>query len=122
MRNLMSRARPLGITIIAVIMAVQGILAILGGILLMGGGGIFTSLGVISLILGVLYLVLAWGLWTLKTWAFWGTVILEVLTLINGIVGLGQGIPASGIISLIFAVVVLVYMFADTNVRAAFRT
>jgi hypothetical protein len=115
-----TRARPLGISIIAVIMAIQGVLGILGGILLLAGG--VPALGLITLILGVLYLVLAWGLWTLKPWAFWGTVILEVLTLINGIFGLGLGRATSGILSIIFAVVVLVYMFADRNVRQAFRT
>jgi hypothetical protein len=115
-----TRARPLGISIIAVIMAIQGILGILGGILLLAGG--VPALGIITLILGVLYLVLAWGLWTLKPWAFWGTVILEVLTLINGIFGLGLGRATNGILSIIFAVVVLIYMFADRNVRRAFRT
>jgi len=115
-----TRARPLGISIIAVIMAIQGILGILGGILLLAGG--VPALGIITLILGVLYLVLAWGLWTLKPWAFWGTVILEVLTLINGIFGLGLGRQTNGIVSIIFAVVVLIYMFADRNVRQAFRT
>jgi hypothetical protein len=117
-----TRARPLGISIIAVILAIQGILGVISGILLLGGGGILTTLGIISLVLGVLYLVLAWGLWMLKPWAFWGTVILEVLTLINGIFGVGTGRPTNGILSLIFAVVVLVYMFADRNVREAFRT
>ena len=115
-----TRARPLGISIIAIIMAIQGILGILGGILLLAGG--VPALGIITLILGVLYLVLAWGLWTLRPWAFWGTVILEVLTLINGIFGLGLGRQANGILSIIFAVVVLIYMFADRNVRQAFRT
>ena len=122
MENLTTRTRPLGITIIAIIMAIQGILAVIGGILLMTGGGVLSTIGVITLILGILYLVLAWGLWTLKTWAFWGTVVLEVLTLINGILGLVQHTPAQGVLSLIFAVVVLIYMFADRNVRAAFRT
>ena len=118
----MTRARPLGITIISIILAVEGILGIISGIVLLSAGGAIGTLGIITLILGVLHLVLAWGLWTLKTWAFWGTVILEVLVLIDGIFGLGQGQQAPGILSLIFAVVVLIYMFADRNVRAAFRT
>jgi len=84
--------------------------------------GAYGTLGVITLIIGVLYLILAWGLWTVQTWAFWGTVILAVLTIINSIIGLGHGVPATGIVSLILAVVVLIYMFADRNVRAAFRT
>ena len=120
MQNLTTgRARPLGITIIAIIMAILGIFDIIGGIMVMGS---YSTLGIITLIIGVLYLILAWGLWTLQTWAFWGTVILVILTIINGIFGIGQGVPATGIVSLILAVIVLIYMFADRNVRAAFRT
>ena len=115
------RARPLGISIIAIIMTIQGILAIIGGIILIGTAT-YATLGIITLILGVIYLILAWGLWTLQTWAFWGTVIFEILTIINGIFGLGRGVPSTGILSLIFAIVVLIYLFADRNVRAAFRT
>ena len=119
MQRLTTRSRPLGVTIIAVIMAVLGIFDIIGGIVIMGS---YSTLGIITLIIGVLYLILAWGLWTLQTWAFWGTVILAVLTIINGIFGIGGGVPATGIVSLILAVVVLIYMFVDRNVRAAFRT
>jgi uncharacterized membrane protein (DUF2068 family) len=119
MQRLTTRSRPLGITVIAVIMAILGIFDIVGGILSMGAS---STLGIITLIIGVLYLVLAWGLWTLQTWAFWGTVILAVLTIINGIFGIGGGVPATGWVSLILAVIVLVYMFVDRNVRAAFRT
>jgi len=118
-QRLTTRSRPLGVTIIAVIMAVLGIFDIIGGIVIMGS---YSTLGIITLIIGVLYLVLAWGLWTVQTWAFWGTVILAVLTIINGIFGIGGGVPATGIVSLVLAIVVLIYMFADRNVRAAFRT
>ena len=119
MQRLTTRTRPLGITIIAIIMAILGIFDIVGGVMILGS---YSTLGIITLIIGVLYLILAWGLWTLQTWAFWGTVILAVLTIINSIIGLGHGVPATGWVSLILAVIVLVYMFAERNVRAAFRT
>lgn len=118
MQRLTSRSRPIGITIIAIIMAILGIFDIIGGIMILGS---YSTLGIITLIIGVLYLVLAWGLWTLQTWAFWGTVILAILTIINAIFGIGGGVPATGWVSLILAIIVLVYMFADRNVRAAFR-
>src|SRR5579863_182120 len=106
MQRLTTRTRPLGITIIAVIMAILGIFDIIGGIVTMGS---YSTLGIITLIIGVLYLILAWGLWTVQTWAFWGTVILAVLTIINGIFGIGQGVPATGIVSLVLAIIVLIY-------------
>jgi uncharacterized membrane protein (DUF2068 family) len=114
-----SRTRPLGITIIAIIVAILGILGIIGGITLMGSS---MSFAVISLVLGVLDLILAWGLWTLQKWAFWATVIIEILTLLNGIFGFSQRILSGGIVAIVIALIVLIYLFADRNVREAFRT
>ena len=125
MQNLTGRSRPLGITIIAIILAIQGILGIIGGILLLagsGGSGPLVLAAIITLVLGVLYLILAWGLWTLQPWAFWTTVVLEVIALINGIFALGQHNAGPGIIGIVIALIVLIYLFADRNVRAAFRT
>jgi uncharacterized membrane protein (DUF2068 family) len=113
------RTRPLGITIIAVIVAIYGILNIISGIALLGASA---TIGVISIILGVLDLVLAWGLWTLQRWAFWATALIEVLSLINGIFGLTQGGGVSAILSIVIPLIILIYLFADRNVRAAFRT
>ncbi len=48
----LGRSRPLGITIIAIIVGIYGILGIIGGIGLLTGG--VTILGLITLILGVL--------------------------------------------------------------------
>ncbi len=113
-----SRSRPLGITIIAIIMAILGILGIISGLLSLSTG----ALAIITLILGILELVLAWGLWTLQTWAFWATVILEILVLLNGIFAFTQHSTGPGIVAIVVAIIILVYMFADRNVRAAFRT
>ena len=116
----LGRSRPLGITIIAIIVAIYGVLSIIAGIGLLSAGA--TVPGVIALVLGVLQLILAWGLWTLHPWAFWATVILEVLALLNGIFAFTQGNTSAGIVAIVIALVVLIYLFADRNVRAAFRT
>lgn len=113
------RTRPLGITIITIIVAIYGILAIIAGITMLGFS---VTAGIITLILGVLELILAWGLWTLQPWAFWTTVVIEVLSLINAIFALVQGGIATGIIGIVIALIILIYLFADANVRAAFRT
>jgi uncharacterized membrane protein (DUF2068 family) len=117
MQNLTGRSRPLGITIIAIIMGIQGILGIIAGIL-----SLASVAGIITLILGVLYLVLAWGLWTLQPWAFWVTVVLEVIALLNGIFALSQHSTGTGLLNIVIALIILIYLFADRNVRAAFRT
>ncbi|HLX40778.1 MAG TPA: DUF2127 domain-containing protein [Ktedonobacteraceae bacterium] len=113
------RSRPLGITIIAIIMAVFGILGIIAGIGLLSFSA---SLGFITIIMGVLQVILAWGLWTLRPWAYWATVILEVLALLNAIFALSTGVPGQGIFGMVIALIILIYLFADPNVRAAFRT
>lgn len=74
------------------------------------------------LILGILELILAWGLWPLQSWAYWVTVILVVLALLNGMFALTQGAVATGVVAIVIALIILIYLFADTNVRLAFRT
>ena len=120
------RSRPLGITIIAILLFVVGILGLLGSILGLAasiGHPVVIGLLIFGLVLSVLELVLAWGLWTLRSWAFWATVIIEALSVIQGIIALTQGASLlSVLISLIIPIIILVYMFVDRNVRAAFRT
>ena len=113
-----SRMRPLGVTIIAILVAVGGVFTIINGLLLLGISPGYT---IFALVLGVLSFVLAWGLWTLKPWAFWLTVVLQVIGLVQAILGLTQG-QGNSVISLIFPIVVLIYLLWDRNVRAAFRT
>lgn len=123
MNNMMMnrRSRPIGITIIAIILAIGGIFAILSAFALLGTFG--GSAIVLPLISGILDLVLAYGLWTLHPWAFWATAIIEALNLISAVVILATGVAtASTIIAFVLALVVLIYLFADRNVRAAFRT
>ncbi len=106
------RPRPLGITIMAIIVAIQGIFTLAIGL---------QFLGTFFIVLGVSSLLLAWGLWTLQSWAFWTAVVLEVADVISNLFALRQG--ATGVIpSLIFSGLILVYLLRDESVRAAFRT
>src|SRR2546429_3499614 len=99
------RRRPLGVSIIAVLVAIQGIFFLILGILALvavivaansagttvngyaitgatlsiaagGLAGVFLGVGLVSLLF-------AWGLWTLKRWAFWATGIIAVISMIN---------------------------------------
>ena len=106
------KSRPLGITIMAIIVGVQGIFTIIAGL---------QFLGTISIVLGVLTLLLAWGLWTLQSWAFWTAVALEIVDVINDLLALRQGATAV-IPSLIVSGLILIYLLGDESVRAAFRT
>ncbi len=119
------RTRPLGITIISILLGIDGIVeAILGIISLVSGTAPLG--GIVLLILGLLTLALAWGLWTLQSWAFWGIVIIEALNVIYTIYEFAMGRANANVSSLIFSlilpIVILLYMFLDRNVRRAFNT
>ena len=128
------RSRPLGITIIAAFLGISAILALL--ILILGlnrvstlglGEGMTagTSLALLgAIILGFFEVALAWGLWTLRPWAYWTTVIVEAIRVILGlyVVLILQKAIISGILSLTIPIIILVYLFADRNVRAAFSS
>lgn len=115
---LMARRRPLGVTIIAILVAIGAIFEIIAGLALLV---IFPPLGIFALIVGVVSLFVAWGLWTLKPWAFWLVVIVEVIHLIQAILSMARG-QGTGIGDLVIPIIILLYLFLDRNVRAAFRT
>ena len=120
-----TRSRPLGITIISILLGIDGIVEVVLGILSLVSGT--ATLGAfVFIILGLLTLALAWGLWTLQSWAFWGIVIIEALNIIYAIYEFAMhranANPTSLIFSLIIPIVILLYMFLDRNVRRAFNT
>ena len=128
------RTRPLGITIIAAFLGISAILALL--VLILGlnrvstlglGEGMTASTSIAllgAIILGFFEVALAWGLWTLRPWAYWTTIIVEAIRVILGlyVVLILQKAIISGILSLIIPIIILVYLVADRNVRAAFSS
>jgi hypothetical protein len=125
----MRRKRPFGITIIAILLFISAIIEIIGGISSVIGSpptGTVSDvlLGWFPLILGVIELVLAWGLWTLKPWAYWGTLVVEILIILNhffGFLGLPRTHSALAVISGgIVSIIIVIYLLVDRNVRRAF--
>ncbi|HXL37636.1 MAG TPA: hypothetical protein VN954_10595, partial [Ktedonobacteraceae bacterium] len=78
--------------------------------------------GWIPLIVGVLLFILAWGLWTLRPWAYWATLILEIVNIVLHFLGYGQTHSILAIISGgIISIIIVIYLLVDRNVRRAFR-
>ena len=144
MQETMAPRRPLGVTILAVLLTIQGIFEIIVGIIALLAissvghivdahghttigtvidvfGGV---LGGVSIVVGILTLIFAWGMWALKRWAFWLTIIIEGISLVRHLIEFAHPHPAVGsiVIGLIIPVVILVYFLIDPNVRRAFRT
>jgi hypothetical protein len=131
MQNVTTAKRPLGITIISILLFITAVIDIVGGIFGLIGTRPSGSVNDIfvdyfPLIIGVIELVLAWGLWTLKPWAYWATLIVEIISILVhffGFLGLPRTHSALAVISGgIISIIIVIYLLVDGNVRRAFRT
>ena len=122
-------ARPLGITILAILEALVAIVFMIAGFGALAVGGLmgvvglggFASLlsygtGGVLIAIGVLSLVAAWGLWSGLRWAWYVSLALAVLSILIGILLL----PGSLLWLTIEAVIV--YYLTRPHVKAFFRS
>ena len=107
--------RPFGVTILAVLNLIGGILAVIGGLglLLLGAIGApipmlglilfpIAIIGLAGLVVGILQLIVAYGLWMGRTWAWWFAFLLAILNIIS--------IIWRNLIGLIIGVVIIYYL------------
>ena len=74
------------------------------------------------LLSGLLTFLVGYGLWSLRGWAFWAVVILEILNLIGGAVLLFSAFNVWAVLlSMVIPAAILNYFFADRHVREAFN-
>jgi hypothetical protein len=126
--------RPTGITVLAVLTAIAGVLLLLGGFAavfggaLLGGvvnaplGGLVALIGVATLVLGAVYFFSAFGLWNLRVWAWQlaviasiAQIVLTVIQYLGGAVGIG-----SVVIQVLISGLILWYL-NQPPIRAAFN-
>jgi hypothetical protein len=121
--------RPCGIIVVTSLVALQGLLALSLSSLALSGFAMPTpGAGGVSLALGLIQLLLAWGVWMLKHWAFWGMLPLEVLLLGAALVDLftmplaagGIMIPAV-IVGIVIPVLVLLWFWHDRSMRTLWQ-
>jgi hypothetical protein len=124
--------RPLGITLIAIVLAISGVVNILVGlvgmdILKLDLGTLASgaqAVGAGALVSGVLSLIVAWGMFSTAGWAWLLTVIVMVVRIAVdawAIVthGLGSAIGGAAVANLVISAIILWY-FNRPNVRSAF--
>lgn len=128
MGNKVRRDRPLGVTIIGVLLFLFGLFMILGGITVGALGdleGLDLAIEMVALVMGVIYLIAAFGFF--KGWGFvW---ILTMIVVIIGIIwnilswvlgGLEMDEVGSLLVGLIIPMIILLYM-NSSGVKAFFR-
>jgi hypothetical protein len=121
--------RPTGVTVLAVAAVALGVLALLAagalwnaseGLALLPrvhGGERFVAL--VLLVAGLCELVLAYGVWTLRPWAWTLGVALEIVVIVLAVLQLGRLEPVRHIITITIGAITLWYL-TRPRVRAAF--
>ncbi len=113
--------RPLGVSILAVLVGIYGVVLILGGLLLLVGSVALSALGfgphflglvgvlagAVVLIVGLIILGVALGLWHLRLWALVLALIVTFVELLGYAVG-GNFVS----FGFIFSLIIFVYLIA----------
>ncbi len=125
-------ARPLGITIIAIVVIINGFAQVLAAInfldwisiLDLPAEGDPQTTGWAYLIVGVINVLVGVGLFTLKRWAWYLAIIAMALAVVSALYALFQhgfdGITSASTVTGVVSLIVLLYLFSQ-NVRDAFE-
>lgn len=104
----MYQERPTGITIIAILFFITGVMAILGGLYTLAApvpslwpilSSYQITISIIGIIIGGIEIAIGWGLWTLQDWGRIGAIILLALSAISNLfagVGFLAGVNIAG--------------------------
>jgi hypothetical protein len=106
--------RPFGITLIVILIVINGLLTVISGLIsaLMLRDDINIVYSLILIILGLVYLAVAGALGRGNRGARMLIALVTVLMLVVGIIGLFSGNPIAGIIQIAISVIVLLVLFS----------
>lgn len=131
----MSRNRPFGITVLAIlailsgivqglvalgVLGIGGLAAVFGGPIGIGFGLLAIPLALIFALVPLLYIAFGVGALNLRPWAWWLGVLASVLSVGGMVLQLLSGDPP-GFFRAVFGVLVLIYLLSR-DVRRAFGT
>lgn len=135
----MANQRPTGVTILAVLQFIGGLLSLILGLgsLLFGGlmvasdvaattgteidmGPILLFAGIVAIVSGVIGLIAGYGLFALKGWGWTLAIVFAVLNIIRSLLGMFQGGSVPGaIVGIVISGLIIYYLFRP-NVKRAF--
>jgi len=121
--------RPLGVSVIAILYIIAGILSLIGGILFVfaiqllqfettGMSVIFLPLiqipfsiiGIVYIALSALQLITGIGLLKMKTWAFILAILITLFNTVSSVMTLPAALPTINIIGLIINILIILYL------------
>jgi hypothetical protein len=114
--------RPGSVTFVAVLTYINGILNVIGGVILLitrdqvagsAGGGVagITTAAIISILLGILVIIVARGLLRGSPGARVVVTVVMIVDIVNGIILLFSGQLASGIVQILWSLLIIVLLF-----------
>ena len=132
MGKMSQKIRPIGVTILAALQAIGGLLFLLGGagMMMVGSlmpmegfampflGALAGAVGGIFLILGIISLVIAFGLFTGKGWAWLCSLIFAVIGIILALLQ-AIGSLGSAILPIVIYLIIIYYL-TRSHVKAFF--
>ncbi len=112
------RTRPLPVTVAAILLVLFSLVNLLSPLLPMEGVAAFVVY--LGVVLGVAGLLAAAGLWMLKRWALWLTIVLSVLNILSAAPGLAfapnAGLRVAATVTVVgFALVILLVVMPDSR-------
>jgi hypothetical protein len=114
--------RPGSVTFVAVLTYINGILNVIGGVILLiardqvagsAGGGVagITTAAIISILLGIIVIIVARGLLRGSPGARVVVTVVMIVDVVNGVILLFSGQLASGIVQILWSLLIIVLLF-----------
>lgn len=122
-------SRPNGVTVVAVAAAVLGLLALFSAVVWWGtsddalrvsSAHLERLLALVYLVGAVVELTLAWGVWSLRSWAWPVGVAVDIVLVVLAILRFGNALVISHVVTIVLAGIALYFLFTPP-VRAALK-
>ena len=118
-----TQKRPLGLTIIAILTLIAGVLALFGGIIGLGVSTVSSELeglaflGIIATIIGIITLPAGYGLLKGKKWGWTLAIVLNIISVPLALAGVAGGTSdvGSAIFGIAFSVLIIAYLMKPSN-------
>ncbi len=118
-----TQKRPLGLTIIAILTIIFGLLALFGGFISLGVSTISSELeglaflGIIIIIMAIIMLPAGYGLLKGKKWGWTLAIISNIITIPLNLIGVAIGTSDAGnvIVGIVISALIIVYLMKPSS-------